>query len=124
MPTIRRPLEADTELVSNVDESLGATPESAISHYLQTTPVPSGPESAELSKIMADVRRSLEQLATIYPFLGTAYDPLLAIHGYAREASGPVFDYEHLPSVKTVSVKAKFFVRGRGKPRAYSLEDE
>lgn len=124
MPTIRRSLEEDVEFLPSVEEPLKTTPENLIGHYLQTTPAPSGPESAELSRIMADVRHSLEQLITIYPFLGTAYDPMLVMHGYSREADETLFDYEPLPPAQTTLTNTKFSVRGRGKPRLYPLEDE
>lgn len=124
MPTIRQSPESDTELVQYIEESLEATPKSVLGQYSQTTPVPIGPDSAELVKIMSSVRRSLEQLATIQPFLGTAHDPLLAMLGHSRESGEASFDYERLPPAQTVSTDTKFFVRGRGKPKPYPLEDE
>lgn len=38
----------------------------------------------------------------------------------AAEAS---FDYKRLPPARTVPMCTRFFVRGRGKPKPYPIED-
>lgn len=76
--------------------------------YPQVTTAPLGPEGVQLDRIMVAVLRSLEQLETMRPYLGV-------------EAS---FDYKRLPPARTVLMDTRFFVRGRGKPKPYPIEDE
>jgi hypothetical protein len=90
----------------------------------QVTTAPLGPEGVQLDRIMVAVLRSLEQLETMRPYLGDVHDPFLALLGRSRDSGEASFDYKRLPPARTVPMGTRFFVRGRGKPKPYPIEDE
>lgn len=124
MPTVQQLPEKNVELAPDKEEPFAMMLSSILSRYPQITPAPLGPESVELSRIIENVRRSLEQLETMRPYLGNVHEPFLAFLERSRESGEASFDYDRLPPTRTVSMGTRFFVRGRGKPKPYALEDD
>ena len=124
MPRLESPTEQNIEPTAGLDKHLGSPMLGMWSWYPQTTPAPQGSDSLELIRRLAEVFRSLEELETVRPYLGNVPHPYLAWLSSRAGASEVSLDYQSLPPARTVHMNAQFFIRGRGQPKPYSLEDE
>lgn len=124
MPGLKRHAENDIESSANVLKIPEATFGNIKGRLLQTMPSPLGPESVELSHIMAGVLKDLEQLETLQPYFKHMNNPFLALLGHTSEGGEASFDYKRLPPNSRTPVNTRFFIRGRGKPKPYPLEDD
>lgn len=120
MPALKRQSETYIEPQIDARGISGVTVVGKEGQFPQTTPLPFGPESVELSRIMANVLSSLEQLET-FKLMG---NPFLALLGRTIESGEASFDYKRIPPTRRIPVNTRFFIRGRGKPMPYPLEDD
>lgn len=123
MPTLNLHSDGDVAPPPSVREHREVSMVGPLDREPQLTPIPFGPESAELNRIMVNVRRSLAQLETIQPYLEQFLSPHLALLSRVGQSAEAELDYQRLPSARTVTTNTRFFVRGRGKPKPYPLED-
>lgn len=70
------------------------------------------------------VLRNLWVLETLRPYYEQARDPYRLFLGYSEESGEADLDYRSKRSSETITMDAKFFVRGQGKPKPYTLEDD
>jgi hypothetical protein len=124
MPGLKRHAENDIESTMDVLKISEAPFRDIEGQFLQTIPSPLGPESVKLSHIMADVLKGLEQLETLQPYFRHMNNPFLALLGHTSEGGEASFDYKRLPPDSRTPVNTRFFIRGRGKPKPYPLEDD
>jgi hypothetical protein len=88
-----------------------------------------GPDSAELAKAVEAVRASLIMLETpkivelishyLTPF--GAWPVQLEVITDGKEVP---LDYRPMPPLRTIGVNAHVYIRGRGRPMPYPLEEE
>jgi len=107
-----------------MDETFGRSVLESAARYQLVTPEPSGPDSTELRRMLANVFHNFTQLETMRPYLGHVRNPYLALLALSQDSDESTFDYERLPPTRTVPMRTRFVVRGRGKPKPYLLEDE
>ncbi len=124
MPTLRKQPRENVAPTLGLDDTFGHAVLKNATRYQLGTPEPLGPDSTELRRVLANVLVSPTQLETMRPYLHHYYNPHLALLALPRNNDENTFDYERLPPARTVPMRTRFVVRGRGKPKPYPLEDE
>jgi hypothetical protein len=124
MPRLQQPPQRSAESVRRIDELLGLAMLGKLSQVPQITPAPHGSDSLELARKLDRVLRSLKELETMRPYLEAIHDPYLSSSGQATTSDDPSLDYQSLPPTRVVTMKTRFIMRGRGKPKSYPLEDD
>jgi hypothetical protein len=122
MPTLRKP--TSKHIGSTLGEEHSGLTLGMSSSNVQVTPVPQGPESLEFSRILEEVLSHLVTLETLQPYFGQARDPHSMFFGYLEKSGEAPLDYRSKPPAHTDTMGTRFFVRGRGKPKLYPLEDD
>lgn len=124
MPRLQQPSQRRAESTPGMNERMGLATLGKLNQCPQITPAPHGPESLELSRILARLLRSLEELETMRPYIGSIPNPYLALLGHSAQSDESSLDYQSPPPARTVTMNARFVVRGRGKPKPHPLEDD
>ncbi len=122
MPTLRKP--TGEHIGSTLGEEHSRLTLGMPGSHVQVTPVPQGPESLEFSRILEEVYRHLVTLETLQPYFGQARDPYSMSIGCSQESSGVPLNYRSVPPTRTHTMDTRFFIRGRGQPKPYPLEDD
>jgi hypothetical protein len=123
MPTLRQSSRQGADSMLALEEGFRLAMLGVPGHYPQITPMPQGSDSLELERIMLRVIRSLAELETVQPYLRKYHYPYLALLGSSEETSDATLDYQSVPPARRVPTGTRFFVRGRGKPKPYPIED-
>lgn len=122
MPTLRKP--TSEHIGATLGEEHSRSTLGMLGSHMQATPVPQGPESLEFSRILEEVLSHLVTLETLQPYFGRARDPYSMFFGYLENSGEAPLDYRSKPPAQTDTMGTRFFVRGRGKPKPYPLEDD
>ncbi len=124
MPRVKPMLEQNVDLTTGLEGQLYSPMMGVWGPYTQITPVSQGPESLELGRRVLEVLRSLEELETMRPYLSNVHHLSSAWLSSLAEASETSLDYQSPPPTRTIPMNTQFFIRGRGQPKPYPLEDE
>jgi hypothetical protein len=119
MPTLRKLPDGNIGSMLAMQEHFGLM-QGVPGQQVHITPIPQGPESVQLRRMLEEVLSSLAALETLRPYFEEAHEPYSRLFDRLEESD----DYQSPPPTRTVTMNTRFFIRGRGQPKPYPLEDE
>lgn len=123
MPTLRKLPDGSIGSMLGMEERFGLT-QGAPGQHVHVTPIPQGPEREQLRRMIEVALGRLATLETLRPYFEEAHEPYSILFGRLKESGEAPLDYRSMPPARTVTMGTRFFVRGRGKPKPYPLEDD
>jgi|SRR5215204_933686 len=124
MATLKQLPEDYAATTLGTEERFGVTMMGTLGRWPRTTPMPQGPISAELDQMLLRVVRSLAEVDTVRSYFRGARNQYWSFFGLSEKSDEASLDYLPIPPTRTHRMDTRFFIRGRGKPKPYSLEDE